>query len=377
MSERPTYGYSYGEGDPQPSGPSASDPGEPRLSASGPSTAGAGSYGQSQSQTGTGAYGQNPTESSDSGRTVPYGIPGDPHAVPTGGSIGGGAGEPVCPRHPDRPSYVRCKRCQRPACGECQRQAPVGMLCVDCERELQQQSQNSQPRTAMGGRMGAAQPVVTWTILGLCVLLYGGQVIAPQIVEQLLMFAPVRALSMPWTFLTSGFLHGGIIHLAVNMYALWIIGRHLERTLGHWRYAGIFLTSVLAGHVAVLLLSSPASESWYTGTVGASGGLFGLFGALFIVSRRMGGDVTQILILIGLNVVLTFTIPGISWQGHLGGLVMGTALAAAMFALRPKATAGADRAALAKRSAMIHGGVIAAGVVVCLVLIAVKVMLVS
>lgn len=283
---------------------------------------------------------------------------------------------PVCPRHPDRVSYVRCKRCDRPACPDCQRPTSVGVLCVDCERDISRQQASTRPRNAMGASMGKRTPYVTYTLIGLCVLAYLGQMVAPQIVEQLGIFAPFRALAMPWTFFTAGFLHGGILHIALNMYALWIVGQYLEQALGHVRYAAVYLVSVLGGHTAVYLIADSLSQSWYTGTLGASGGVFGLFAAMFIVNRHLGGQTAQILVLIALNLVITFTVPGISWQGHLGGLVIGAAVTAGMFALRPKASPGADRQVLARRSALVHGAVIAAAAVLCVVVIVVKTLLV-
>ena len=285
-------------------------------------------------------------------------------------------GQPVCPRHPDRVSYVRCKRCDRPACPDCQRPTPVGVLCTDCEREVSRQQASTRPRNAMGGRMGQSTPYVTYTLIALNVLAFVGQTLAPQIVEQLGIFAPFRALAMPWTFLTAGFLHGGIMHLALNMYALWAMGQFLERSLGPARFAAIYFVSMLGGHTAVYVLADPMGYSWLTGTVGASGGVFGLFAAAFIVNRRMGGQVAQIGVLIALNLVITFTVPNISWQGHLGGLLLGAALTAGMFALRPKASPGADRQALARRSALVHSGVVAAAAVLCVALIVAKTLMV-
>jgi membrane associated rhomboid family serine protease len=283
---------------------------------------------------------------------------------------------PVCPRHPDRVSYVRCKRCDRPACPDCQRPTAVGVLCVDCERELSRQQASARPRTAMGAAVGSRTPYVTYTLIGLCVLAYLGQMVAPQIVEQLGIFAPFRAVFMPWTFFTAGFLHGGIVHLGLNMYFLWMLGPALEQTVGRVRYAAIFLVSVLGGHTAIYLLASPLSDSWFTGTLGASGGVFGLFAAMFIVNRRLGGQTAQIALLIVANLVISFLFPQISWQGHLGGLVLGAAVTAGMFALRPKAAPGVDRRALAQRSAIVHSAVVVAAVVLCVVLIVVKTMLV-
>lgn len=285
--------------------------------------------------------------------------------------------QPVCPRHPDRVSYVRCKRCDRPACPDCQRPTSVGVLCVDCARDVERQQAQTRPRNALGGRMGPQTPIVTYTIMALCVLAYAGQALSGGLVEQWAMFAPFRAIAMPWTFLTSGFLHGGILHLALNMWALYVCGQYLERTMGRARFTAVYLVSILAGHTAVLMLTDPLSQSWYSGTVGASGGVFGLFAAMFVVNRKLGGQVAQILVLIGLNLAVTFLNPGISWQGHLGGLVMGGALTAAMFALRPKLSPVADRASIARRSAFVHAAVIGAGVLVCVLLVIVRVAMVS
>lgn len=284
--------------------------------------------------------------------------------------------QPVCPRHTDRVSYVRCKRCERPACPDCQRPTPVGVLCVDCEREVMRQQASTRPRNAMGGRMGQSTPYVTYALIALSVVTYVGQMLVPQIVEQLGLFVPIRAVVMPWTFFSAGFLHGSLVHLALNMIALWLVGQHLERVLGHIRYAALFLVSVLGGHTAVYLLADPFDLAWVSGTLGASGGVFGLFAAMLIVTRQLGGQTASILVLIGLNLVITFTVPGISWQGHLGGLVMGGLVTAAMFALRPKASPGADRQALARRSALVHTGVFAGATVLCVVLIVVKTMMV-
>lgn len=283
--------------------------------------------------------------------------------------------QPTCPRHPDRVSYVRCQRCDRPACPECQRPAAVGMRCVDCDRELTRSQAAARPRNAMGARIGAATPIVTYVLLGLCGLAFLGQTVSGGLVEGLAIFSPYRVLAMPWIFVSAGFLHAGIMHLLLNGYALWMVGQYLERSMGHWRFLALFLISVIGGHTAVLLFANPAADSWVTYTLGASGGVFGMFGAMFVVGRRMGAQTGQIVVLIVLNLVITFTVPGISWEGHLGGLVLGTATIAALFAIRPKATPGADLAALSRRSAILHSAVIGCALLLCLTLIAVKVVL--
>ncbi|MBG6084711.1 rhomboid family intramembrane serine protease [Zhihengliuella flava] len=243
---------------------------------------------------------------------------------------------PVCPRHPERPSYVRCQRCGQPTCGECQRPAAVGVQCVAC---VQQAAKSApQVRTALGGKARGEKPVVTYAIIGLCAVVFGAQYVVPGLTERLL-FAGVYTSPQiaglfpdiglePWRMVTSTFLHsqGFIMHIAFNMYALFIIGRVLEPALGRLRFAAVYLISGFGGSVAVLLLDYPMQ-----GVVGASGAVFGLFGALLVITRARGGNFMPILILIGINLVIGF-IPGfnVSWQAHLGGVLTGAALAAVM-----------------------------------------------
>jgi membrane associated rhomboid family serine protease len=146
-----------------------------------------------------------------------------------------------------------------------------------------------------------------------------------------MVFAPLVGDAEPWRFLTSAFLHAGPWHLLLNMYALWLIGSALEPAIGRLRFLAIYLLSAVAGNVTVLLAADPLGQSWITATVGASGAVFGVFGALFVLYRHFGVDTTMILVTIGLNLVLTF-MPGmnISWQSHLGGIIAGAAMMALM-----------------------------------------------
>ncbi|GAA3706297.1 rhomboid family intramembrane serine protease [Zhihengliuella alba] len=262
-----------------------------------------------------------------------YGLPNDPPRDPAGPADRQGSGAPVCPRHPDRPSYVRCQRCGRPACAECQRPAPVGVQCVDCIRE----SNRTAPvaRTAFGARPNDGRPLVTYTVIALCVLTFLAQWAVPTLADRLL-WAGVYVLNEPWRMITSTFLHsqGFLMHIAFNMYALWIIGRVLEPMLGRLRFAALYLLSGLGGSVAVLLLDHPLQ-----GVVGASGAVFGLFGALLVITRARGGNFMPILIIVGINLVIGF-IPGfnVSWQAHLGGLLTGAAVASVLtFSVRRRA----------------------------------------
>jgi membrane associated rhomboid family serine protease len=249
---------------------------------------------------------------------------------------GGGAGAvPVCPRHPDRESYVRCQRCERPTCPECQRPAAVGIQCVDCVR--QQAKGTRAVRTAFGGTMPGARPWVTQTIIGLCVAAFLLQKLPGSTVTQNYEFAPVYATAEPWRLLTAAFLHAPDqpLHILFNMYALWLTGPYLEILLGRVRFALLYLVSAIGGSVGFLLLSSPDGANWNAGTVGASGAVFGLFGAYFIVQRRLNRDTGPLLAIIAINFALGF-LPGVAWQAHLGGLVTGL-VTSAVLVYAPKA----------------------------------------
>ncbi len=244
---------------------------------------------------------------------------------------------PVCPRHPDRVSYVRCQRCGRPVCPVCQRPAAVGVQCVDCVREGQKSVR--QGRTIFGGDVAdvGEKPFVTMTIIGICVAVFLGQMAVPRLTDEVA-FAPYLGDSEPWRFITSAFAHSprNFLHIAFNMYALWIMGQYLEPMLGRARFAALYLITAFGGSVMYLLLAFPATVdelnrggfgSWETPAVGASGAVFGLFGAFLVLQRRLGRSAGPMVATIGINAVLGFVIPGIAWQAHLGGLVVGAACA--------------------------------------------------
>ncbi len=246
---------------------------------------------------------------------------------------------PVCPRHPDRESYVRCQRCMRPACPECQRPAAVGIQCVDCVAEGRKSIR--QVRTVFGGSVTDGRPVVTMAIIGICVAIFLGQMALPGLTGEIA-FYPYLGESEPWRFLTSAFAHSQslFLHIAFNMYALWMMGSYLEPLLGRARFVATYLLSALGGSVVYLLMASAQSEAqgaadgftgmWWSGAVGASGAVFGLFGAFLVLQRRLGRPASGMYVVIGINAVIGFVIPGIAWQAHLGGLVTGAACAAAI-----------------------------------------------
>lgn len=231
-----------------------------------------------------------------------------------------------CYRHPDRQSFVLCQRCGRTICGECQTPAPVGVICPECMREQRASAPRTKPAILTRARSAAGRgaPVVTYSLIGITLAVYLLQLIPGLAVTDRLLYAGVYSIPgnfEPWRMLTSVFVHstGLIFHVLLNMYTLWIFGQLLEGLLGRWRFLSLYLISGLAGSVGVLWLGDPR-----TGVVGASGAIFGLLGAFLVIQRRLGGSATQLLILLGINLVIGF-IPGfnIAWQAHLGGLVAG------------------------------------------------------
>jgi membrane associated rhomboid family serine protease len=263
---------------------------------------------------------------------------------------------PVCPRHPDRESWVRCQRCERPVCPACQRPAAVGVQCVDCVAEGARTVRT--PRTTLGGAVRSRETLVTKVIIGLCVALYAaGFVLPPELSAYLPLvnaesyYTTSFAAGNYWQPLTSAFLHASPLHLLFNMYALWVTGQYLEPLLGRARFLALYLVSALGGAVGATLLPMTAGVT----TVGASGAVFGLFGALFVVNRRLGRQSNQVLVLIGINLALGFFVPNISWQGHVGGLVTGAVVAALLSRRRGPGAAAAQWTAVGAVAVVVLG----------------------
>jgi membrane associated rhomboid family serine protease len=223
----------------------------------------------------------------------------------------------VCYRHPDRATALRCTRCERYICGDCMRGAAVGQHCVDCAQAGS--AQVRAPRTRVRGASGA--PVISYGLIALNVLAFIGQM-SRNLDSELVLWSPAVADGQLYRLLTSAFLHYGAMHLLLNMWALYVVGPPLEGLLGRARFGALYLLSALGGSVAVYLLA-PLD----TATAGASGAIFGLFGAMLIVGRRLQMDIGWVAAIIGINLVFTFTIPRISWQGHVGGLITGLLVA--------------------------------------------------
>lgn len=229
---------------------------------------------------------------------------------------------PVCYRHPDRPTWIRCTRCDRPICPECMIPAAVGFQCPECVAAGQ--AAVREPKTVFGGRLTTSS-TVTVSLIGVCAAVFGVQFLVGvnQVATNWGMWPAAVAINGEWyRLLTSVFLHGSLLHLAFNMYVLFVLGPPLERLLGHVRFLILFLIAGLGGAVASFAFSSVNTVS-----VGASGAIFGLMGALVVAGRHLKADITQVLVLIGINVVIGFIAPGIDWRAHLGGLITGAAVA--------------------------------------------------
>ena len=133
-----------------------------------------------------------------------------------------------------------------------------------------------------------------------------------------------------WQLVTNGFAHIELWHIGFNMVALWFLGPQLEAVFGRVRFLALYAVSLLAGSALVYWLADERSA-----TLGASGAVFGLIGALLVVAQKVGGDVRGLLVWLGLNVFITFAIPNVSWQGHLGGF-LGGFLAAVVLVHAPR-----------------------------------------
>ena len=182
-----------------------------------------------------------------------------------------------------------------------------------------------QATTVAGAVIRTGKPVVTYGLIAANVAVFLMQIALPALTPRFALRPnAIAQADQYFRLFSSAFMHDGIVHILFNMYALYVLGPPLEQHLGRLRFTGLYLLSALGGSVAVYLLSDPRSA-----TLGASGAIFGLFGATAVAYRRFNLDMRWLVGLIAINLVLTFSIPNISWQGHLGGLITGAVVAAA------------------------------------------------
>ena len=232
-----------------------------------------------------------------------YGQRSDPYAAPE------------CPRHPGVRSVDYCKRCNRPMCAQCAVRTEVRSLCVEC--------------AGKSGRFRAfassSRPVITYGIIALCVVVYLVSFVSGNAFYRYMAFTPGAGYLEPWRFLTTSFLHANIGHIIFNMLSLYTVGRAIEPALRKWRFALLYLLSAVGGSLFVLAWGLIDPTTLVGVTVGASGAVFGMFAAVFVMQKTLGLDTRSILALLVINLVYGFLIPGISWQAHLGGMIAGAA----------------------------------------------------
>ena len=238
----------------------------------------------------------------------------------------------VCYRHPNRETGVSCSNCGNPICPDCMTTTSVGMRCPDCARQ----------RTKVKTIGSVGEPTLTYVLIGVNVLLWLGFALAGSAGDEVYAQAALSRVGLAdgdfWQVVTSGFLHArlgqsfGILHIFSNMFSLYVLGTLLEPQIGRLRFGLIYAVSLLAGSFGALLLEPDRP------VVGASGAIFGLMGAAVVIMRNRGINPMEsgLGLWIGLNLLLTFAIPGISIGGHLGGLVGGALAAYVLYDLRER-----------------------------------------
>jgi membrane associated rhomboid family serine protease len=231
-----------------------------------------------------------------------------------------------CYRHPDREAYISCQRCERLICPECMRDAAVGFQCPECIAEGRKSVRA--PRTITGGAISMRAGAVSMGLLGINVVVYILQIATEGNINSVFQLGAMQGFAVAggdyWRLLTAAFLHGSVLHIAFNMYALYLFGPYVERALGTGRFVVAYLTMAVASSVFVYWLTEPR-----VATIGASGAVFGLFGLALVLLIRTGQDVRGLLVLLAINAFISLQ-GNISWQGHLGGFVTGALLGVAL-----------------------------------------------
>ncbi|HEY2790507.1 MAG TPA: rhomboid family intramembrane serine protease [Gaiellales bacterium] len=229
----------------------------------------------------------------------------------------------TCYRHPDRETGLHCSNCGRPICAECMTHAAVGIRCPECagRRTMAQRAGFTMPHA----------PVLTYALIAANIVVFvltnkvgvsGGLGFNAgtlnSLGDRLVLFGPAVAHGQDYRLLSAAFVHYGLLHIGLNMYVLYLLGGVFERYAGPVRLAAVYFTAALSGSFGALILSPNSA------TAGASGAIFGLMGALFVLERQRGMALFQSLGLwIVINLAFTFGIPGISIGGHIGGLIGG------------------------------------------------------
>jgi membrane associated rhomboid family serine protease len=237
----------------------------------------------------------------------------------------------TCYRHPGRETGVSCSNCGRPICPECMTSTPVGMRCPECAGE------RTRVRSGVAGLQAGNEPSATYVLIALNAIVFLAELASgasattigggSSLIADGAVFGPGIDDGEWYRILTGGFLHAGLLHLGLNMFVLWILGRLLEPAIGTPRFLGIYFVSLLAGSFGALVVDPNVP------TVGASGAIYGLMAATIVIARRRGLEqiASEIGLWLVLNLVLTFSISGISIGGHIGGLFGGALVAFVLY----------------------------------------------
>ena len=234
-------------------------------------------------------------------------------------------GQAVCYRHPDRPTFLGCAQCGKPICGNCAVPGTVGQFCPDCARE--RGKQKVVPTRVTGGSLARTAPA-TFTFIAIAIGVYVlTRVSRPIYIDVLNLFAQSNQLVAAgdwYRIFTPVLVHASVAHILFNMYALYQLGPAVEARVGVRSYLGLLLAAAGWGGAFAFWLGDPQDV-----LIGASGAIFGLFGLWLHSAFRLRDTVfgrnllSSLGFSLALNLALPFLIPGISWQGHLGGLVAG------------------------------------------------------
>jgi membrane associated rhomboid family serine protease len=234
-------------------------------------------------------------------------------------SVGQDQGPTKCYRHPKRETGLRCTRCERPACYECLRPAPVGSHCLDCLKDGQK-SMRLMDAPWQGRNAGPGVALIVTACVAAFVLQYA----AADVEANFALVGAEVARGETYRLVTSLFLHFGVVHLAMNMLAVWIFGLEVERREGSVRTVAVFLVAGLVGGATAYLFHPPFAQ-----VAGASGGVFGLLGVALVRTIRSGQSAQSLIGLLIINLFIGIAVPGISLAAHGGGFVAGAAYALA------------------------------------------------
>jgi membrane associated rhomboid family serine protease len=270
---------------------------------------------------------------------------------------------PTCYRHGDRETRLSCSRCGRPVCVDCVRSAPVGQLCRECSAP-EPGARVIDARQLQAGGLRTQSPAVFY-LIATCVGVFLASFVLP--VGGLAQFNPLVDQGQWWRVLTAAFLHDGPLHIMFNMYALYLFGPPIERQVGTPAFLALYVGSALAGGAAYYLTYALSDGGGgLAPAVGASGAIFGLFGAALVGAWRArnssygAAGFRQLLTLLAINLALPLLIRGIAWQAHVGGLVAGIVVAAVW------ALAGGKASSLVRAAAGAAVGLASLGVLLTL-----------